>query len=52
MERVKADPTASNYIDQALTPPLAGVEDHVVQIFADKIPNTYRAPVKQAIAAH
>ena len=51
MERVKADPMASSYIDQALTPPIAGTEDHVVQIFADKIPKTHGAPVNQAIAA-
>jgi hypothetical protein len=52
MERVKADPTASTYIDQALTPPIAGTEDHVVQLFADKIPKTHGAPVNHAVAAH
>jgi radical SAM superfamily enzyme YgiQ (UPF0313 family) len=51
MERVKADPSASAYIDQALTPPIAGAEDHVVQIFANKIPKTHGAPVNQAVAA-
>ena len=52
MLRVKADPTAVNYMDQALTPPIAGAEDHVVQIFADKIPKTHGAPVQQVAAAH
>ena len=51
MERVKADPTASTYIDQALTPPIAGAEDHVVQLFADKIPKTHGAPVNHPVAA-
>ena len=51
MERVKADPAASRYMDEALTPPLAGVEDHVVTMFADKIPKTHGAPVNQAVAA-
>jgi hypothetical protein len=51
MERVKADPTAESYIDQALTPPIAGAEDHVVQIFADKIPKTHGAPVNHPVAA-
>ena len=52
MLRVKADPTAKDYIDEALTPPIAGVEDHVVTIFADKIPKTHGAPVNHAVAAH
>jgi hypothetical protein len=52
MERVKADPTAANYIDQALTPPIAGAEDHVVQLFADKIPKTHGAPVQHAADVH
>jgi radical SAM superfamily enzyme YgiQ (UPF0313 family) len=51
MLRVKNDPAAASYMDAALTPPVAGVEDHVVQIFADKIPKTHGAPVKQSVAA-
>jgi radical SAM superfamily enzyme YgiQ (UPF0313 family) len=51
MLRVKNDPAAANYMDGALTPPVAGVEDHVVQIFADKIPKTHGAPVKHSVAA-
>jgi radical SAM superfamily enzyme YgiQ (UPF0313 family) len=51
MERVKADPAATNYMDAALTPPEAGREDNVVTIFADKIPKTHGAPVRQAIPA-
>jgi hypothetical protein len=51
MERVKGDPAAANYIDAALTPPEAGIEDHVVQVFADKIPKTHGAPVRHAVPA-
>jgi hypothetical protein len=51
MERVKADPAAADYMDTALTPPVAGSEDHVVTMFADKIPKTHGAPVRQAVPA-
>ena len=51
MERVKADPAAADYTDTALTPPVAGSEDHVVTMFADKIPKTHGAPVRQAVPA-
>jgi hypothetical protein len=51
MARVKADPAAADYMDTALAPPVAGSEDHVVTIFADKIPKTHGAPVRQAVPA-
>jgi radical SAM superfamily enzyme YgiQ (UPF0313 family) len=51
MQRVKGDPTAASYMDAALTPPTAGVEDNVVQVFADKIPKTHGAPMKHSVAA-
>jgi radical SAM superfamily enzyme YgiQ (UPF0313 family) len=51
MLRVKNDPDAVNYMDAALTPPVAGVEDHVVTLFADKIPKTHGAPMPHSVAA-
>jgi hypothetical protein len=38
-------------MDTALTPPVAGSEDRVVKVFADKIPKTHGAPVRQAVPA-
>jgi pyruvate-formate lyase-activating enzyme len=49
-KRVKADPTAFSYIDEALTPIVAGTQDHFVEVFADKIPKTHGAPVRAAPA--
>ncbi len=48
--KVLADPASASYIDEALTPPLAGGEDHFVQTYADKIPKTHGAPVRQPAA--
>ena len=45
-KRVKADPAALHYIDEALTPIVAGTQDHFVEVFADKIPKTHGAPVR------
>src|SRR6185503_16508723 len=45
-KRVKADPSALHYIDEALTPIAAGTQDHFVEVFADKIPKTHGAPVR------
>jgi hypothetical protein len=45
-KRVKADPAAFHYIDEALTPIVAGTQDHFVEVFADKIPKTHGAPVR------
>ena len=39
-------PAAFNYIDEALTPIVAGTQDHFVEVFADKIPKTHGAPVR------
>ena len=47
-KRVKADPAAFHYMDEALTPPVAGEQDHIVEAFADKIPKTHGAPTQQA----
>ena len=34
------------YTDEALTPIVAGTQDHFVDVFADKIPKTHGAPVR------
>ena len=47
--RVEADPDKMGYMDEALTPTAAGGADHLVEIFADKIPKTHGAP-KQRVA--
>jgi len=44
--RVKADPAAFSYIDEALTPIVVGTQDHFVEVFADKIPKTHGAPIR------
>ena len=50
-KRVLADPTAKYYTDEALTPITAGAADHFVEAFADKIPKTHGAPVREAVIA-
>jgi radical SAM superfamily enzyme YgiQ (UPF0313 family) len=54
-DRIKADPAAMDYMDEALTPITVGsAEDHIVQVFADKIPHTHGAPqrpVREVVAA-
>jgi hypothetical protein len=51
MARVKADPAAANYFDEALRPHTApGQTDHFVEVFADKIPHTHGAPVRAPAA--
>jgi hypothetical protein len=50
--RVLADPAAASYIDEALTPPVAGdAMPHFVQVFADRIPKTHGAPVREVVEA-
>ncbi len=49
--RVLADPKSATYMDEALTPTLAGGEDHFVQMYADKIPKTHGAPVRAPVAS-
>jgi radical SAM superfamily enzyme YgiQ (UPF0313 family) len=48
--RVLADPKSATYMDEALSPPLAGGEDHFVQMYADKIPKTHGAPAREPVA--
>lgn len=45
-KRVKTDPAAFHYVDEALTPIVAGTQDRFVEVFADKIPKTHGAPVR------
>jgi radical SAM superfamily enzyme YgiQ (UPF0313 family) len=53
MAAVLADPKAAVYADHALAPVTGGAEDdELVKIFADKIPDTYGAPVRPVAAAH
>src|SRR6516165_10571525 len=53
MAAVLADPKAAAYMDHALMPVTGGTEDdELVKIFADKIPDTYGAPVRPVAAAH
>jgi radical SAM superfamily enzyme YgiQ (UPF0313 family) len=44
--RVEADPARMSYMDEALTPTTSGGVDHIVEAFADKIPNTHGRPVQ------
>src|SRR5215212_6722531 len=45
-KRVKADPAAFGYMDEALSPIVVGTQDHFVDVFADKIPKTHGAPLR------
>jgi len=50
MARVVADPASRSYTDEALRPYAGRNEpDHLVEIFADKIPKTHGAPVQIAV---
>ena len=50
--RVMSDPASKSYVDEALTPPVAGEEmSHFVQVFADKIPRTHGAPPRELVDA-
>ena len=48
----QSDPQAHAYVDQSLRP-VEGANrvDEFVQVYADRIPNTYGAPVRAAVAA-
>jgi hypothetical protein len=48
--RVQSDPLRKSYIDDSLRPFSPNVQDQFVQDFADKIPATYGAPKRQAVA--
>jgi hypothetical protein len=51
MARVMADPTSPSYVDEALRACTAeGETDHLVEFFADRIPDTHGAPVRAVIA--
>jgi radical SAM superfamily enzyme YgiQ (UPF0313 family) len=47
--RVKADPSAFHYVDEALTPPKADQNDNFVDVFAAQIPKTHGAPTRRAV---
>jgi hypothetical protein len=49
-KRIEADPAARNYTDEALQVTAANTLDHFVEVFADKIPKTHGAPVREAVA--
>jgi pyruvate-formate lyase-activating enzyme len=52
MARLAADPAAHSYCDEALRAPSEqGEADHLVEVFADKIPKTYGAPVHATAVA-
>ena len=51
MKRIVADPSTASYVDESLrAAPPAGELDHFVEVFADKIPRTHGAPVREAVA--
>ena len=49
MKRVVADTAAKAYVDEALRTPSAEADElpNFVKAFADKIPDTYGAPVRR-----
>jgi radical SAM superfamily enzyme YgiQ (UPF0313 family) len=49
-KRIEHDPAARRYTDEALQATAANTLDHFVEIFADKIPKTHGAPVREAVA--
>jgi radical SAM superfamily enzyme YgiQ (UPF0313 family) len=51
LKRVAADPNAGSYTDEALTPVTSAAEDHFVQMYADKIPDTHGAPRREKAKA-
>jgi hypothetical protein len=51
LKRVLADPQGHAYTDEALSKSAGGAAgDDFVKVFADKIPKTYGAPVREAVA--
>jgi hypothetical protein len=48
--KVKTDPHAAAYVDEAMTPTKSDAMDHFVEVFADKIPNTHGAPPRKVAA--
>jgi hypothetical protein len=52
MKRIKKNPEAKSYSDEAMRLPSASDEtDKIVELFADKIPHTHGAPVRKKLAA-
>jgi hypothetical protein len=50
MTRIAADPSSASYCDEALRPYSGeAADDHLVEVFADKIPLTHGAPVRTAL---
>ena len=50
LKRVKADPAAATYMDEAMTVNTGDHTDHFVEMFADKIPHTHGAPKISPVA--
>ena len=50
MKRIVADPNAQDYFDEALQP-VRTTAPNFVDIYSNRIPNTYGAPPKQPVAA-
>jgi Radical SAM superfamily len=51
MKKVLAQPGLENYVDEALRPVTTSAAGNFVEVYADRIPNTYGAPTKHAVAA-
>ncbi|MGZ9089333.1 MAG: B12-binding domain-containing radical SAM protein [Rhodoplanes sp.] len=51
IKRILAESGAETYIDDALRPVTSSAAGNFVEVFADRIPNTYGAPTKHAVAA-
>ena len=50
MKRIKKNPAAKNYSDEAMRLPAGSDEtDKIVELFADKIPHTHGAPVRATV---
>jgi radical SAM superfamily enzyme YgiQ (UPF0313 family) len=51
MKKVLAQPGLENYVDEALRPVTTSAAGNFVEVYADRIPNTYGAPTKHAVPA-
>ena len=49
-KRIEHDPVGADYMDDALRAAEVDKLDHFVEVFADKIPNTYGAPKHRPVA--
>jgi hypothetical protein len=50
-KRIENDPNAKAYMDKALAPvPKDAGQDHLVELFADRIPKTHGAPAREPVA--